>query len=160
MPGCLAGQISDEQWPAAIEVEVEIGAHGVFLLPMGIGREDRCMGKGLQGLFFLSGRLADTLPTIRTKHAPPTRLGLVGNDNGRRYEPPPHDRVHMVSASMLSRRRSPTAVGKPSFACFKGYYLPRRRVPFRAELTIVAIRFLPDARAYGDPETMMRRSGI
>ena len=31
-----------------MEVEVVFGAHGVFLLPMGIGREDRCMGMGLQ----------------------------------------------------------------------------------------------------------------
>ena len=31
-----------------MEVEVVFGAHGVFLLPMGIGREDRCMGTGLQ----------------------------------------------------------------------------------------------------------------
>ena len=39
---------SDELRPAAMEVEVVFGAHGVFLLPMGIEREDRCMGTGLQ----------------------------------------------------------------------------------------------------------------
>ena len=35
-----------------MEVEVEFGVHGVFPLPtMGwIGREDRCMGAGLQSL--------------------------------------------------------------------------------------------------------------
>ena len=31
-----------------MEVEVVFGAHGVFLLPMGIGWEDRCIGAGLQ----------------------------------------------------------------------------------------------------------------
>ena len=47
-PGCGISQISDQQWPAAAKVEVEIGAHGVFLLPMGIGREERCMRTGLE----------------------------------------------------------------------------------------------------------------
>ena len=52
--------VSDEQQPAVIEVEVEIGgAHGVFLLPMGIGWEDRCIGagqstEGVQGTMNLS----------------------------------------------------------------------------------------------------------
>ena len=42
------GKILVHQWPDAIEVEVEIGAHGVFLLPLGIGREGKCMGTGLE----------------------------------------------------------------------------------------------------------------
>ena len=52
--GCqIFAHISDEYQPAAMmEVEVEFGVHGVFPLPtMGwIGREDRCMGAGLQSL--------------------------------------------------------------------------------------------------------------
>ena len=48
----IFAHISDEYQPAAMmEVEVEFGVHGVFPLPMGwIGREDRCMGAGLQSL--------------------------------------------------------------------------------------------------------------
>ena len=36
------GQISAERRGAAMEVEVAIGVHGVFPLPLGIEREDRC----------------------------------------------------------------------------------------------------------------------
>ena len=88
------------------------------------------------GFFFLSVPFHDTYYDTNKTRPTDAPFGIVGNDNGRRYEPPPHDRVDMVSTFMLSHRRSPTAVGKPSFACFKGYYLPRRRVLFRAELTV------------------------
>ena len=40
-------QISAEQWGAVMEDEVATGVHGVFPLPMGIKREDRCEGTGL-----------------------------------------------------------------------------------------------------------------
>ncbi|EJK48027.1 hypothetical protein THAOC_33213, partial [Thalassiosira oceanica] len=40
-PGCQNAQISAEHWDTAKEVEVAIGAHGVFPLPMGIRREGR-----------------------------------------------------------------------------------------------------------------------
>ena len=55
----------------------------------------------------------------QAKHRAAEPFGDVGDDNGRQYEPPPHDRAPMVSVSMLSHRRSPTAAGKPSFAYFK-----------------------------------------
>ena len=41
-PGSKIGQISDGQRGAAMEVEVAFGAHGVFPLPMGMERKDRC----------------------------------------------------------------------------------------------------------------------
>ena len=40
-PGSGIAQISDEQQPAAIKIEVSIGAHMVFPLSLGIGRENR-----------------------------------------------------------------------------------------------------------------------
>ena len=39
--GSRITQISDEQQPAAIKIEVSIGAHMVFPLSLGIGRENR-----------------------------------------------------------------------------------------------------------------------
>ena len=41
-PGCWIAQISDEQWSAAGGDEVAARVHGVFPLPMGMEREDRC----------------------------------------------------------------------------------------------------------------------
>ena len=41
MSGSRITQISDEQQPAAIKIEVSIGAHMVFPLSLGIGRENR-----------------------------------------------------------------------------------------------------------------------
>ena len=41
VPGSGIAQISDEQQPAAIKIEVSIGAHMVFQLSLGIGRETR-----------------------------------------------------------------------------------------------------------------------
>ena len=41
-PGCWIAQISTEQWGTAMEDEVAIHVDGVFPLPMGIAREDRC----------------------------------------------------------------------------------------------------------------------
>ncbi|EJK69059.1 hypothetical protein THAOC_09722, partial [Thalassiosira oceanica] len=55
-------------------------------------------------------------------------FGPAGDGNGRRYEPPPRDRIGLVTAFMPSRRRLPAAPGKPSFPYFKVYYLPRRCV--------------------------------
>ena len=40
-PGCENGEISGEYWGTARVVEVEVGAHGVSSLPMGIGIEDK-----------------------------------------------------------------------------------------------------------------------
>ena len=42
MPGRWIGQVSAEQWGAATEDEVAVRVQGVFPLPMGIEREDRC----------------------------------------------------------------------------------------------------------------------
>ena len=44
----MMAQISDRQRGAAMEVEVAIRVHGVFPLPMGMEREDRCEGAGLR----------------------------------------------------------------------------------------------------------------
>ena len=41
-PGCLIAQISAKRWGAAAEDEVALRVHGVFPLPMGMEREDRC----------------------------------------------------------------------------------------------------------------------
>ena len=41
-PGFQIAQISDEQWGAATEDEEADRVHGVFPLPMGTEREDRC----------------------------------------------------------------------------------------------------------------------
>ncbi|EJK75445.1 hypothetical protein THAOC_02830, partial [Thalassiosira oceanica] len=83
-----------------------------------------------EGLFFLSVPLA-----ITSYHTNKTRLteapfGLVGDDNGPGLEPPPRNRIGIATAFMPSRRRSPAAVGKPSFPYFKADYLPRRREQF------------------------------
>ena len=43
---------------------------------------------------------------------------LYSDDNGPGPKPPPQDCIRLVSAVTPSRRRSPAAVGKPSFACF------------------------------------------
>ncbi|EJK69661.1 hypothetical protein THAOC_09059 [Thalassiosira oceanica] len=68
----------------------------------------------------------DTNKTCRAE-AP---FGPAGDDNRRRYEPPPWDRIGLATAVVPSRRRPPAALGKPSFPCFKVYYLPRRRMRF------------------------------
>ncbi|EJK77133.1 hypothetical protein THAOC_01054, partial [Thalassiosira oceanica] len=57
----------------------------------------------------------DTNKTRRAK-AP---FGPDGDDNGRKYEPPPPDRIGLVSSFMPSRRRLPAAPGKPSFPYLK-----------------------------------------
>ena len=41
-PGCWIAQISAKRWGAAAEDEVALRVHGVFPLPMGMEREDRC----------------------------------------------------------------------------------------------------------------------
>ena len=41
-PGCSITQISAERWGAAMEDEGAVRFHGVFPLPMGVEREDRC----------------------------------------------------------------------------------------------------------------------
>ncbi|EJK71113.1 hypothetical protein THAOC_07478 [Thalassiosira oceanica] len=61
-------------------------------------------------------------------HLDEAPFGRADDDYGPGSEPPPHDRKRYVSTFMLSRRRPPAAVGKPSFPRFKVYYLPRRRV--------------------------------
>ena len=43
VPGdCWSAQISAEQWGAVMGDEVATGVHGVFPLPMGMERKDRC----------------------------------------------------------------------------------------------------------------------
>ncbi|EJK57421.1 hypothetical protein THAOC_22536 [Thalassiosira oceanica] len=76
----------------------------------------------------------------------------IGDDNGPGSEPPPRNRIGIATAFVPSRRRSPAAVGKPSFPRFKVYYLPRRRVQVRAEPTDLRHRLLHDATAYGRSE--------
>ncbi|EJK73915.1 hypothetical protein THAOC_04440 [Thalassiosira oceanica] len=51
-------------------------------------------------------------------------VGLVGDDNGPGSRQPPHDSVRWVQTFKPSRRRSPAAVEKPSFACFSVNHLP------------------------------------
>ncbi|EJK48996.1 hypothetical protein THAOC_32165, partial [Thalassiosira oceanica] len=70
-------------------------------------------------------------------------FGRADDDNGPGSEPPPHDHKRYVSTFITSRRRSPAAVGKPSFPRFKVYYLPRRRVQVRAETVGLARRRSP-----------------
>ena len=41
-PGCQIAQISYKRWGAAAGDEVAVGVHGVFPLPLGMEREDRC----------------------------------------------------------------------------------------------------------------------
>ncbi|EJK48348.1 hypothetical protein THAOC_32865 [Thalassiosira oceanica] len=79
-------------------------------------------------------------------------FGRADDDNGPGSEPPPHDRLRYVSAFMPSRRRSPAAVGKPSFPRFKVYYLPRRRVRFEPRPLDLRRRLLHDATAYWGSE--------
>ena len=47
LPGCLRAQFSAEHWGVVMEDEVAIHETKTFQLPMGIEREDRCMGAGL-----------------------------------------------------------------------------------------------------------------
>ncbi|EJK45903.1 hypothetical protein THAOC_35461, partial [Thalassiosira oceanica] len=82
---------------------------------------DICAGLHMGG----SRPLAYDTNKTRRAEAP---FGPAGDDNGRRYEPPPQDRIGLVTAFMPSRRRLPAAPGKPSFPYFKVYYLPRRCV--------------------------------
>ncbi|EJK45372.1 hypothetical protein THAOC_36016 [Thalassiosira oceanica] len=100
---------------------------------------------GPRAFLFLSGRLAPT-----SYHTNKTRL--VGDDNWPGSEPPPRNRIGIATAFVPSRRRSPAAVGKPSFPRFKVYYLPRRRVRFEPRPLDLRHRLLHDARAYGRSE--------
>ena len=45
--GCWIGQISAERSDAVMKAEVADHVHGVFPLPMGIEREDRCSASNL-----------------------------------------------------------------------------------------------------------------
>ena len=81
--------------------------------------------------------------TTRTE----TAYGPDGDDNGPGLEPPPHDRFHYVLAFVMSRRRPPAAVGKPSFACFPVDYLPHD-VWRPDEPTDLLEGDLPDATSY------------
>ena len=56
--------------------------------------------------------------TIEQKHRPEVSFDLYDDDNGPGSEPPPQDRLRLVSAVTPSHRQSPAAVGKQSFACF------------------------------------------
>ncbi|EJK51901.1 hypothetical protein THAOC_28884 [Thalassiosira oceanica] len=79
-------------------------------------------------------------------------FGRADDDNGPGSEPPPHDRKRYVSTFITSRRRSPAAVGKPSFPRLKVYYLLRRRVRFEPRPLDFRERDLPNATAYGGTE--------
>ncbi|EJK66141.1 hypothetical protein THAOC_12951, partial [Thalassiosira oceanica] len=74
------------------------------------------------------GRTGDpkTMGTIdRAKqHRAEAAPGPDGDDNGPGSEPPPHGRFRYVSTFVTSRRRSPAAVGKPSFTYFPVDCLP------------------------------------
>ena len=69
---------------------------------------------------------------------------LYDDDNGPGPEPPPQDHLRLVSAVMPSHRRSPAAVGKPSFACFSAAIVtgrlcrPNKPTTFRPRLRIDA----------------------
>ncbi|EJK56546.1 hypothetical protein THAOC_23546 [Thalassiosira oceanica] len=99
---------------------------------------------------------------ITSYHTNKTRLaeapfGPVGDDNGPGSEPPPRNCIGIVTAfmpSLPSRRRSPAAVGKPSFPRFKVYYLPRRRVRFEPRPLDLRHRLLQTQGRTGDPKTM------
>ena len=67
-----------------------------------------------------AARALFALPTSSKEQNTPTEASfdLYGDDNGPGSEPPPQDRLRLVSAVTPSRRRSPAAVGKPSSACF------------------------------------------
>ncbi|EJK72896.1 hypothetical protein THAOC_05526 [Thalassiosira oceanica] len=90
----------------------------------------------------------------------PAPFGRADDDNGPRLEPPPHDRKRYVSTFISSRRWTPAAVGKPSFPCFKVYYLPRRFV--LAESTPLAFEddSSPMWRSTEFPKAYATNSGI
>ncbi|EJK69342.1 hypothetical protein THAOC_09411 [Thalassiosira oceanica] len=58
------------------------------------------------------------------QHRAEAAPGPDGDDNGPGSEPPPHGRFRYVSTFVTSRRRSPAAVGKPSFTYFPVDCLP------------------------------------
>ncbi|EJK46008.1 hypothetical protein THAOC_35350 [Thalassiosira oceanica] len=93
----------------AMEVEVDVGSQVVLPLPL------------------VGGSRPLAYDTNKTRRAEAS-FGPAGDDNGRRYEPPPQDRIGLATAVVPSRRRPPAAPGKPSFPYFKVYYLPRRCV--------------------------------
>ncbi|EJK68627.1 hypothetical protein THAOC_10174 [Thalassiosira oceanica] len=113
---------------------------------------ERVFQKGPLASAFVFDRISnyDTNKT-RLDEAP---FGRADDDNGPGSEPPPHDHKRYVSTFITGRRRSPAAVGKPSFPRFKVYYLPRRSVQVRAETVGLALREgdLHDATAYGGTE--------
>ncbi|EJK61557.1 hypothetical protein THAOC_17934, partial [Thalassiosira oceanica] len=63
------------------------------------------------------------LPKLSLTEAP---LGRVG-DIGPGSEPPPRNRIGIVTAFVPSSRQSPAAPRKPSFSYFIADYLPQRR---------------------------------
>ncbi|EJK73226.1 hypothetical protein THAOC_05155, partial [Thalassiosira oceanica] len=80
-------------------------------------------------------------------HLDEAPFGRADDDNGPGSEPPPHDRKRYVSTFMLSRRRPPAAVGKPSFPRFKVDCLPHD-VLRPDEPTDLREGDLPDATSY------------
>ncbi|EJK76140.1 hypothetical protein THAOC_02114 [Thalassiosira oceanica] len=76
------------------------------------------------GFFFLTALLAVTSYHTNKTLLVEAPFGPFGDDNGPGLEPPPRNRIGIATAFMPSRRRSPTAPGKPSFPYFKADYLP------------------------------------
>ena len=60
------------------------------------------------------------------KHRPEVSFDLYDDDDGPGSEPPPQDRLRLVSVVTPSHRRSPAAVGKPSFFCFSAAIVTSR----------------------------------
>ncbi|EJK53970.1 hypothetical protein THAOC_26491, partial [Thalassiosira oceanica] len=77
------------------------------------------------GFFFLTAPLAITCYHTNKTLLAEAPFGPSGDDNGPGLEPPPRNRIGIVTAFMPCRRRSPAAPGKPIFPYFKADYLPR-----------------------------------
>ncbi|EJK76997.1 hypothetical protein THAOC_01201 [Thalassiosira oceanica] len=87
------------------------------------------------------------------------RLGPAGDDNGRRYIPAPRDRIGLVTAFMLSRRRPPESRALPTsrFTIF----LDDGCVPApRAEPTDLQHRISAAQWRTKDPKTRALTAGI
>ncbi|EJK56856.1 hypothetical protein THAOC_23171, partial [Thalassiosira oceanica] len=81
------------------------------------------------------------------QHRAEAAPGPDGDDNGPGSEPPPHGRFRYVSTFVMSRRRPPAAVGKPSFTYFPVDCLPHD-VLRPDEPTDLREGDLPDATSY------------
>ena len=104
------------------------------------------------------------LPTLharnKTRRAEAS-FNLYDDDNGPGSEPPPQDRLRLVSAVTPSRRRSPAAVGKPSLACFYGPRATCCRCAGPAKRPLAFDRdYASKRRSTEDPKSMALTAGI